>query len=218
MKILSFSILLFTVLSLASCKKSGTSSTKSDTTKPSIVLNGSDNMEIPFGLDTPDPGATATDDIDGDLTSAIVSDWTSKVQKNTLGDYTVTYMVSDKSGNQSSITRKVSVKLNATSYFGNYNTTYAVVGGGASNCVSTIVAGDNASQFTVNYYLGPGGFPFKVNMSGPFGTQLSVNTTSNGVTLTGTGTSENGGQKIILNLTQIYGAFTTNLVATFTRQ
>lgn len=218
MKIISFSMLLFTVLSLASCKKSGTSSTKSDTTKPSIVLNGSDNMEIPFGLDTPDPGATATDDVDGDLTSLIVSDWNTKVQKNTLGDCTVTYVVSDKSSNQSTISRKVTVKLNASSYFGNYNTTYAVVGGGASTCVSSLVAGDNASQFIVNYYLGAGGFPFKVNMSGPFGNQLSVNTVSNGITLTGTGTSENGGQKIILNLTQIYGAYTTNLVATFNRQ
>lgn len=218
MKTKNLLIWIFVTLIFLSCKKSDNSSSSSDKTSPVITLKGSETIEIPFGIDTPDPGANASDETDGDLSSQVTSDWNTKVQKNVLGEYTVTYTVSDKSGNKSTKTRKVIVKLNSSSYFGNYNTSYSVIGGGTSNVSSSIVAGDNATQFTVNYYLGAGGFPFKVNIAGTLGTELSVNTVANGITLTGNGFSENGGQKFTLNLKESYATYTNNLNVVFVKQ
>lgn len=175
---------------------------KADKNKPEIQLNGSESMEISRGETISDPGATASDKQDGDLTSKIVSDWSDKVNKDATGDYTVTYTVQDKKGNKVSTTRKVKVKMGSASYFGTYTTTYQVVGGGASTVTCYIVAGDNSDQFTVNYYLGTGGIPFKVNISGVFGTDFNIVPTSGSVVLTGSGYSENNGTKIVLNMKQ----------------
>ena len=196
MKTQKFILLFLLVLIFGSCKKAGKS------TNPEITLNGSESIEISRGENTPDPGATATDKEDGDLTSQIVSDWSNVVNKDASGEYTVTYSVSDKKGNKASKTRKVTVKMGGAAYYGTYATNFQVVGGGASNTTCYIVAGDNANQFTVNYYLGPGGIPFKVNISGVLGTDLNIVPTSGSIVLTGSGHSENNGSKIILNMKQ----------------
>lgn len=75
-------VLLLSVLTLTFCKKKDDSKSTTDSTKPTITLNGSANLEIALGVSTPDPGASATDETDGDLTSKIVSDWNSKVKIN----------------------------------------------------------------------------------------------------------------------------------------
>jgi hypothetical protein len=55
-----------------------------------------------------DAGATASDDVDGDLTSSIVV--TNPVDPNTVGTYTVRYNVSDSAGNAADeVTRTVEV-------------------------------------------------------------------------------------------------------------
>lgn len=79
-----------------------------DTTKPVITLVG--NSTITIGIRTPyaDPGATAYDNYDGDITSKIVTN--STVNTNAGGTYTVTYDVSDSSGNKADeVTRTVKV-------------------------------------------------------------------------------------------------------------
>ncbi len=69
-----------------------------DTTSPIIVLVGSDIVEVVSGTTYIDPGATATDEVDGDLSAHIVVN-TSAVNTALAGSYTVTYNVSDSAGN-----------------------------------------------------------------------------------------------------------------------
>jgi competence protein ComGC len=79
-----------------------------DNTKPIITLNGSASVTITVGNIYVDAGATASDNIDGDITSSITT--TSNININSVGSYTVTYNVSDKLGNvATSVTRTVNV-------------------------------------------------------------------------------------------------------------
>lgn len=80
-----------------------------DSTPPTLTLRGEATMNIT--IDTPfnDPGATATDAVDGDLTSRIVTAGT--VNNALLGSYTLTYTVTDLSGNAAAaVTRTVNVQ------------------------------------------------------------------------------------------------------------
>ena len=79
-----------------------------DTTAPVITLLGDNPMTIEVGSTFTNPGATALDVGDGDLTSSIVV--TGSVDTSTLGTYTLTYNVSDASGNVADpVTRTVNV-------------------------------------------------------------------------------------------------------------
>ena len=79
-----------------------------DTTAPVITLLGDNLMTIEVGTTFTDPGAVATDNYDGDLTSSIVV--SGSVDTSTIGTYTLTYDVSDTSGNAAdSVTRTVNV-------------------------------------------------------------------------------------------------------------
>jgi len=68
-----------------------------DTIAPVIILTGSATMNLNVGDSFTDPGATASDNIDGDLTSSIVT--TGAVVLDTAGTYQITYNVSDAAGN-----------------------------------------------------------------------------------------------------------------------
>ncbi len=68
-----------------------------DTTAPVIELLGNTPVTVTKGDTYTDAGATASDDIDGDITANIVT--VNKVNADTLGTYTVTYNVSDTAGN-----------------------------------------------------------------------------------------------------------------------
>ena len=71
----------------------------SDITPPTITLNGPNPYIITVGGDYEEPGATARDDADGDITNSIVVD-VSAVNTQAIGSYVVRYNVSDSSGNQ----------------------------------------------------------------------------------------------------------------------
>ena len=83
------------------------STTSLDTTPPVISITGSTSITITEGDTYTDAGASATDDVSGDLTSSIVT--TNPVDTSTPGTYTVTYTVSDVAGNTTSIGRLVTV-------------------------------------------------------------------------------------------------------------
>ncbi|MBI9102841.1 MAG: DUF5011 domain-containing protein [Spirochaetales bacterium] len=79
-----------------------------DDTAPEIILNGEETMSIIAGPVFTDPGATATDNIDGIITDNIVS--SGLVSSDTIGTYAITYNVSDAAGNTAeTITRTVNV-------------------------------------------------------------------------------------------------------------
>ena len=68
-----------------------------DTEAPVITLIGESPVSIDQDATYTDPGATATDNVDGDITANITA--TSNVDTSTVGTYTVTYTVSDAAGN-----------------------------------------------------------------------------------------------------------------------
>lgn len=74
---------------------------------PTITLVGVTPLVYPQDAAFVDPGATATDFVDGDITSSIVV--TGSVNTAVLGTYPVTYTVTDTAGNVASTTRSVVV-------------------------------------------------------------------------------------------------------------
>jgi len=79
-----------------------------DTTAPVITMNGAASMSINKGTTFTDPGATATDNKDGNLTAMITV--TGSVNTGVAGTYTLTYNVSDAAGNAATpLTRTVTV-------------------------------------------------------------------------------------------------------------
>ena len=80
-----------------------------DSTAPVLQLRGEPTVSVIIDSTYTDAGATATDAEDGDITSRIVV--TNSVNTTVLGSYTVTYAVSDLSGNPAvPITRTVTVQ------------------------------------------------------------------------------------------------------------
>ncbi|MBK5215474.1 MAG: DUF5011 domain-containing protein [Candidatus Pacebacteria bacterium] len=83
--------------------------TVSDTTAPIITIKGINPVELYIGDEYIEEGATAIDDIDGDITSFVVV--VNNIDINTNGNYTVTYNVLDTAGNSATeVTRIVNVK------------------------------------------------------------------------------------------------------------
>ena len=88
-----------------------------------ITLVGENNTLLYVGPDSPvlpDPGATATDDVDGDLTSSITISGTDTLQTALTGSgldayepttVIITYSVTDAAGNSASLQRTVLVKF-----------------------------------------------------------------------------------------------------------
>ena len=86
-----FAILFLSAFTFLSCEK------EIDETPPIITLIGNELMVIYVGTDYTEPGATATDDVDGDISSKIVI--THSIDINQIGNYNVKYNVSDEAGN-----------------------------------------------------------------------------------------------------------------------
>lgn len=78
-----------------------------DLTKPVISLGGELKTYIKVGTAYTDPGFTASDNIDGDITSKVVV--SGGVDTSKMGINTITYSASDSFGNTTTVTRKVYV-------------------------------------------------------------------------------------------------------------
>ena len=76
-----------------------------DVTAPELRLNGDTEITMAVGTEFVDPGYTATDDYDGDVTNKVVISGT--VNNAKAGTYELTYTVSDTAGNTTSKKRTV---------------------------------------------------------------------------------------------------------------
>ncbi len=76
-----------------------------DTTPPDITLNGANPINVDQGSTFTDPGASATDAVDGDISVSV----SGTVDISTVGTYTLTYSATDAAGNTASETRTVYV-------------------------------------------------------------------------------------------------------------
>ena len=81
--------------------------TYDDKTKPTLSLKGSQNIEITVGSYYKDPGVTAIDNCDGDISNKVIT--SGRVDTSKIGTYTLTYSVLDSKNNQASITRTIKV-------------------------------------------------------------------------------------------------------------
>lgn len=90
------------VFFVSSCKKD-------DTGNPVVTLKSDDaahNRVAQFSTATyTDPGATATDDTDGNLTPSV----SGSVNMSSAGEYSLTYTATDAAGNKTEAVRKVTV-------------------------------------------------------------------------------------------------------------
>ena len=136
-----------------------------DATRPVITLLGSTPVNIVMGTPYTDAGATALDNIDGDITGSIVVGG-DVVDINTVGTYTITYNVVDAAGNNAvQVTRTVNVTPNGIFTIGaitdvnvNENVAYSsvtpVVTGFPIGAVSYTLSGADAGDFTIDSSTG----------------------------------------------------------------
>lgn len=182
-------IIMALMIAFVSCKKD-----TADTSAPTITLNGDNPVSLILGDTYTDAGATATDDVDGDLTSSIVVSGT--VNNALAGTYTITYAVSDAAGNAATAHRTVYVK-NAASYLnGGYSVVDVVTGknAGTHNYNVTVSAHSSINNKLLIYNFGGWGSSVYAEMmlSGSALTISSQNPpmmTDPG-TVTGSGTSD----------------------------
>lgn len=95
-----------------------------DRMPPAITLLGAAVINLPAGAVFEDAGATATDDIDGDVTASIVTSGT--VNTTVVGTYRITYTAADKANNTAVVSRTINIGVNQGTGGG---------GGGAVNLV-----------------------------------------------------------------------------------
>tara|TARA_R110000744_G_C19335894_1_gene559009 strand:+ start:875 stop:1930 length:1056 start_codon:yes stop_codon:yes gene_type:complete len=149
---------------------------------PTLSVTGLNIVNIPFNQVYSDLGATATDDLDGNITSSVIT--TSTVDSGVLGSYVVSYSVTNSRGYTSTKSRAVNVKnteapvisiIGAYNVSVNYNGSYVDLGATAlsgyygditskiitNNPVNTSVV----SNYTVNYNV--------IDDNGNQGTQVS---------------------------------------------
>lgn len=86
---------------------------------PALILNGSSQINISQGSVFTDPGATAIDGVDGNLTSMVVVTMT--LDSTRAGAQTIEYAVVDRAGNISRIQRQVEVTAVDPNADGNAN-------------------------------------------------------------------------------------------------
>lgn len=83
---------------------------RGDRVAPELRLLGEATISIPAGAEYVESGATAVDDIDGDITDRVEISGT--VNTTVVGTQTLTYRVSDRAGNTASVVRTINVGVN----------------------------------------------------------------------------------------------------------
>lgn len=91
-----------------------------DIENPTITLSGNASITIYKGNNYNEPGFSASDNCNGDITDKVKV--TNNINNNTVGTYDVVYTVKDEQGNEASVTRKVNVINKVVS---NYNPVYS---------------------------------------------------------------------------------------------
>lgn len=81
--------------------------TVQDITPPSITLKGDKNQYIKLGSTYSEPGFSAQDTVDGDMTGKV--EVSGSVDTSKTGTYTISYKVTDSAGNSSSASRQIYV-------------------------------------------------------------------------------------------------------------
>ena len=86
-----------------------------DLESPIITLKGDDKIKINVNNKYEEPGYKASDNYDGDITDKV--EVTGNVDTSKVGEYSITYLVKDSSGNESSISRTVEVNKKSNIFY-----------------------------------------------------------------------------------------------------
>lgn len=81
-----------------------------DRMAPVITLNGPASLTLASGEPYVEEGATAVDDIDGDVSASVSI--SGSVNTTIVGQYSVTYTATDRAGNEATVVRNVQVGVN----------------------------------------------------------------------------------------------------------
>jgi PKD repeat protein len=191
-----------------------------DSEGPVITLNGDAAVTVEIGGTYEDAGATATDNVDGDVTANI--EVTGEVNTLQPGEYTIAYNVSDAAGNAATeVTRTVTVTFDAGLVVnGDFQTGDGT--GWTGNALDVRTEGGDSYNFA---NVASAGNPFDVNLSQVIEMQqgatyeLSFNAASDGERTMIAGIGLNVGpftsvtQEVSLTATE--QRFTYELTATF---
>ena len=139
-----FSVLTIVVVAIGTTIFTGCNT--EDLTTPTIVLEGDSPYYIVLGETWEEPGYTATDNEDGDITANVKVD-SSAINLNEIGEYEVSYTVTDEAGNTGVETRIVRVVVGSANYLGSYqvNEICDIDGDG--------VLGEADVEFEINDYI-----------------------------------------------------------------
>lgn len=178
-----------------------------DLVNPTITLTGGD-MEIVLNdaAGFTEPGFTATDDKDGDLTSQVIVGG-DVVDVTKVGSYEITYSVSDNAGNQATVKRTVDVIVNQATYTGGWGVVEVITGSNPDpnwtyNATVTASGVDQTKILIANFGGFSTNFVANVNFD-KFGNFTIPNQPLTGSgydgTLQGTGTTSQNGLTLTIN-------------------
>lgn len=127
-----------------------------DTTAPVITLKGLSKVSVELGKTYTDAGATAKDDVDGNVSVSVKG----TVDTDNMGTYTIVYIAADSAGNTATAVRTVRVTTvpvftssNTASVNENQTSAITLVATDAST-VTYSIAGTDAASFDVNASTG----------------------------------------------------------------
>ena len=143
----SFSTSTTTTLTVGGVSGSFVSTTIADNIAPVITRTGSSIINVTVGGSYSDQGATASDNINGNITSSIVT--VNPVNTAVVGTYTVTYNVSDAAGNAATqVTRTVYVNPSAPVV--NNTQTFAATASSSTSCNVSLTSSGNGGTLEYN--------------------------------------------------------------------
>lgn len=180
------------LLVLSGCKKE-------DTTNPVVTLIGDATMTVSLGGTFTDPGATATDDTDGDLTASI--EVSNPVDVNLARSYTVIYAAQDEAGNVGTANRTVNVVHDRSTYTGAFTTSHNCSQPYVSSSNPTFSEGAADNEVDISpFYFNGGTLTLTVN-----GSTATVKAGQSpnpvGAAVTGSGTMSDDGMTLTMEYT-----------------
>jgi Bacterial surface protein, Ig-like domain len=165
-------------------------SVTADTTKPVITLVGASTINLIIGSSYNELGATATDNVDGDISGSVVIN-SSSVNTAAAGSYSVTYNVSDAAGNSADqVTRTVVVSVTA-------DTTKPVI---------TLVGAPTVNLSVGSSYNEPGATATD-NVDGDISSSIAINSS-------GVNTAVAGSYSVTYNVSDVAGNSADQIIRT----
>lgn len=189
---------------------------KRDEMSPIITLNGSMNTTSYKGITYVDAGATATDDTDGDMTSQL---FLSGSVGTAVGNYTLSYSVTDNAGNFSEAYRYVKVKYGNNLLVGTYNVVETSPFGTVTYTGSVTASATDPDEFVFGSTSAPD--PIVVNASITGLDDITVLVVAQGGPLSNfDGSISEPSSAVVFNLSYLrpINSTTTNCTAVWTKQ